>query len=58
MSNAGAIAAQTALFRQSFAIETLKIANEQTQALVSMVSQASQNVPVSQSSGVNLDISV
>lgn len=55
--NAGAVAAQTALLRQSVALETLKIANEQSQALIAMISQASEMVPVSSSQGANVDIS-
>lgn len=55
--DAGAVAAQTALLRQSVALETLKIANEQSQALLDMITQASETVTVSSSQGVNLDIS-
>lgn len=56
--DAGAVAAQTALLRQSIALETLKIANEQSQSLLAMITQASEMVAASSSQGVNLDISV
>ena len=56
--DAGAVAAQTTLLRQSIALETLKIANEQSQSLLAMITQASEMVAASSSQGVNLDISV
>ena len=67
---AAAIAAQAALTRQSIAIESLRLANEQSASLIDLVSQSvaqtatlasptpSANVPVSPSSGVNVDFNV
>ena len=58
MVEAAGVAAQAALTRQSIAIETLKIANEQTQSLLAMIEQSIQSVPVSSTNGANIDISV
>ena len=58
MIEAAGIAAQTALTRQSIALETLKSATEQSQALISLLADSAANVPVSESSGVNIDVSV
>lgn len=58
MSEAGAISAQMAVFRQSLAIESLRMASEQQKSLISLLSNSVQNVPVSQNTGTQLDISV
>ena len=56
MTEAAGIAAQTALTRQSIALETLKMAQEQQNALISLLADSIASVPVSSSQGVNIDI--
>lgn len=50
------IAAQTAIARQNFALDTFKTANEQVQQLANIVEEGAQNAAVTATRGNNVNI--
>lgn len=58
MSTTAAIAVQQAIFRSDLTLSLIKNNANAQQSLANVIAQTAQSVPVSSSSGVQLDISV